>query len=402
VIESGYLLGTLALFFLIASFFSWFNFTITTSDGLYMIQMGREVVMHGPDSWGMASPFAYGVFLPFLQSASVYLGQDYFYALQPTLGIMFLFSFLYVNFYLISSFIENKRLAFGLSSLFTVALISTYVIFFQLFYIHANFPSAIFLYFAVCGFWLSFKEQNNAWMAFAIMALTGFSLSRTENILFALVVLAIAASTHQIAYRMRLYTYLPFLIFFNLWNLRIRTIPPSDLDVLNENYLYVIVLMLISFGILVLLSNNNWIKTIIIAKLDQISWIIISIGLFSMFLVKPAHMITALINLSTNLFVTGGWGFTWFLLIGLMILTWFLPSFIYDSLFKSVILLFISFVFLLVFFRSPYHTAWYDSGNRMMTTIVPITFTYILLKYGQSFKSWGNRSKPLPQSHEVS
>jgi len=392
-IEIAWLIGTLTVLTLITSFFTRFNFSKASFDSLLIIQMGREVILHGSDSWGLASPSSYGVFIPFMQSASVYLDMDYLYAFQPTLEVMFIFSFLYLNIHLLSYFIINKRRAIGLSILATTALVSTYFIFFQLFYIHTNFLSAIFLYFSICTFWLSRKEQNNTWMVFAILALIGFSLSRTENILFALIVLAIFVSSDQRSRPIQLFTYLPFLIFFSLWNLRIRTIPPSSIDVLNIGIIYAIAFLLIAFGVLILLSNQDWIKKNIIVKLDQIIWIVFCLGLFLMFLIKPAHMITGLINLFTNLFSTGIWGFSWFFLIGLIIITWFQPSFINDSYFRTVIHLFTISVMLMMFFRSPYHTGWGDSGNRMMTTIVPITFTYILLKYSQSIKSWGESSK---------
>jgi len=392
-IEIAWLVGTLALLILITSFFTLFNFSNVTGDGLYMIQMGREVILHGADSWGMASPASYGVFIPFMQSASVYLDLDYLYALQPTLGIMFIFSFLYLNFHLFSYFISSKRHAIGISLLATIALVSTYFIFFQLFYIHTNFPSAIFLYFTVCALWLSHKELNNIWMVFAILALTGFSLSRTENILFALIVLAIFVSSGQRSRPIQPLIYLPFLIFFILWNLRITNMPSSYLDVLNKKINYAIVFMLIAFGVLILLSNQDWIKKNVIMKLDQIIWIVFGMSLILMFLIKPEQMITGLINLFTNLFSTGGWGFTWFFLIGLIIITWFQSSIHGDSIFISVILLYFIFVMLMMFFRSPYRIGWGDSANRMMTTIVPITFTYFILKYGQSISSWSESSK---------
>lgn len=395
ITEIRWLAGTLALFILIAGIFARYNLSIGSTDSQLIIQMGREVILHGPDSWGVASPSSYGVFIPLLQSASVYLGIDYLYALQPTLGLMFLLSFTYLNMHLISYLINSRRLAIGLAILSTAALISAYFVFFQLFYIHTNLISAIFLYYAVCAFWLWHMNRNNVWLALAILTLAGFSLSRIENIIFALIVSAIAINSSRISYRGRLYAGLPFLTFFSLWYLKINALPSSAAaDVLNAKIVYAIVFMLIAYGVLILLSNQDWIRKNIMAKLDQIICVVFCIGLSLMFLARPMHMITSLINLSTNLFSTGGWGLTWILLIGLLMLAGLQPSFPDERFFKYVIFLFPIFVMLMVFLRLPYHDRWSDSANRMMTTILPIAHTYILLKYGQSFRTWSEYKRP--------
>jgi hypothetical protein len=187
--EILWLVGVMAAFVLVVSVAAQYNFSVASSDSVQQIMLGRNIANHGFTESATRELASWGVFLPILQSASVFLGDGYLYSAQPAFAFTLLLTFFYLSRRAARQSFSGARVAPAFALLATLALASTYFIVFQAFYIHNSLIAATYLFVAIGSFWLALSERNNVWLVFAMLALTGFSISRTESPLFALIYL---------------------------------------------------------------------------------------------------------------------------------------------------------------------------------------------------------------------
>ncbi|RLD01549.1 MAG: hypothetical protein DRI65_15530 [Chloroflexota bacterium] len=360
-----------------------YNFSIASTDSIIYIIAGR-IAYEGFSSGVVKELSLRGVFLPELQSASVFLGMDYLYALQP----MFLLSFVLVNFSLckriISHILADDRLAWQLSVLGNLIYFSTYFIVFQAFYIHNSMISAVYLFLAVGGFWLAAKEKNQGWMTIGILALLGFSLARTEAPLFAIILLALVVSSGQFSYRILLRSTLPYLFSLTAWYLYLLGRMGEGTYILDPARTLVIIGTLVSFSLLVLLSEQQWIKRLVVPHLPKFMIGSILLLLVFQFIQNPDHMALSFWNTVKNLLYSGRWGITWLMALLLVMIVAGGPRVSREYLFYYGISSFFSLLLAISYFRVPYRLGWGDSANRMSTHILPIILMFILMKIAQA------------------
>lgn len=387
--EIFWLVGTFSVFILAVSLVAQFNLSDASYDSLAQIMLGRTIAYDGftyATSQLMAS---WGVFLALLQSASILLGEDYLYVTQPAFAITFLLTFFYLVFRAAMQSFFGKPVALFLALSTTLAIATTYFVIYQSFYIHNNFLSAIYLFVTLAVFWLAPREKNKVWLIFGVLALTGFSLLRTEAPLFALIFLALLISTGQLSYRQRLAVVLPYVTGLLLWYFWLLFSIGEGTDILDPNRTIAIIAIMAVFGLSVGLSYFQWINR---AFQLYVPWLMIG-GLLSvltfMVLQKPTHMFTSMENIGQNMIFYGWWGATWLIVIILFMIAFLQPSFPYERLFSFGIPAFFMLLLALGFMRIPFKLGWGDSANRIITHILPIIFFYFSLKYGQGLHAVG-------------
>jgi len=258
--ELTYLLLMAIAFILVLVIASNFNLSIASTDSISLIFLGRRIAYEGLSEAFTHMLTSLGVYLPQLQSASIFLGDDYLYAAQPAFAYTFFLIYFYLSHQVIGKLFSDKRVALALTFLTSLVLFSTYYMVWQVFYIHNNMISAVYLFVAVSTFWLASIEDKSSWMIFALLGLMGFSLARTEAPLFALIFLVIVISFDQFSYRIRLISILPYLFIIILWYLYLFRGMGDGGRILKPERTLVIIGSLVSFGILVVLSELKWIK----------------------------------------------------------------------------------------------------------------------------------------------
>ncbi|MCP4374518.1 MAG: hypothetical protein GY797_41410 [Deltaproteobacteria bacterium] len=385
--EISWLVGTMLGLTVVVSAATQFNFSAATYDSISQILLGRTIAYEGFTESTTRSLASWGVFLPLLQSASVFLGEGYLYALQPAFAFTFLLTFFYIGHRAGRQSFFGARVALVLALLTTLTLASTLFIVFQTFYIHNNFPAAIYLFVAVSTFWLALREQNNTWLIFAMLALTCFSLLRTETLLFALIFLSLVIATGQLSYRVRLYIVMPYVGILLIWYVKLLLAIGPGTDILDPKRTLAIIAILIGFGVGVGLSRLRWVENYILPILPMLMIGGLLCALVFVFVQKPTHMHTSLGNIWQNMIFYGWWGATWLIVFILLLFAFLQPKIPYEHLFSYGIAAFFMLLLALSFMRSPYRLVWWDSANRIITHIIPIVFFYLLLKYGHGLSA---------------
>lgn len=380
--EITWFVGVMLAFAIVVSVATQYNFSVASYDSIAQIMLGRNIANHGFTESVTRELASWGVFLPLLQSASVFLGDGYLYAAQPAFAFTLLLTFFYLSQRAARQSFSEVRVALALALLATLALASTYFMVFQAFYIHNGLIAATYLFVAIVTFWLALCERNNVWLIFAILALTGYSISRTEAPLFALIFLALVVSTGQISYRVRLAFSLPYLIILVLWYLYLLRIMGAGTDILDPKKTLVIIGSLTAFCILIGLSYYRWVERYFLPILHIFMLGVLLLILMVMFILKPEDMQISMTAIWQNMIINGRWGATWLILLGLLVFGLIQPRFSYERLFSYGIPLFFALLLALGFMRAPYRLGWGDSANRIITHIIPIIFLYTLLKYG--------------------
>jgi hypothetical protein len=375
--------GVMVAFVIVVSVASRYNYSIASYDSVAQIMLGRDIANHGFTELTTNDLASWGVFLPLLQSASVFLGDGYMYAAQPAFAFTLLITFLYLSQRVARQSFYGIYAATAISLLATLTLASTYFMVFQVFYIHNGLIAATYLFVAITTFWLALSERNNIWLIFAMLALLGFSISRTEAPLFALIFLSLLISSGQIPYRIRLTATLPYLIILVLWYLSLLRVMGGGTDILDPTKALAIVGLLIAFGVLVGLSYYRWVEFYLLPALPMIMLGVFLVGLVLLFILKPMDMQTNLTAILMNMFDSGRWGITWHILLGLLVLGTIQPRFNNEKLFFYGIPLFFALLLALGFMRLPYRLGWGDSANRIITHIMPIILLYTVIKYSQ-------------------
>lgn len=377
--------GVITAFIIVVSVASRYNYSIASYDSVAQVMLGRDIANHGFTELTTESLASWGVFLPLVQSASVFLGDGYMYAAQPAFAFTLLITFLYLSQRVARQGFYGVYTATALALLATLTLASTYFMIFQVFYIHNGLISTTYLFVAIGTFWLALSERNNIWLIFAMMALMGFSISRTEAPLFALIFLAllVSSSSGQISYRVRLTAILPYLIILAIWYLSLLRVMGSGTDILDPTKALAVVGLLMAFGVLVGLSYYRWVEYYLLPALPMVMLGVFLAGLVFLFILKPIDMQTNLTAILQNMFDSGRWGVTWHVLLGLLILGLIRPRFNHERLFSYGIPLFFALLLALGFMRLPYRLGWGDSANRIITHIMPIVLLYTVIKFSQ-------------------
>jgi hypothetical protein len=306
------------------------------------------------------------------------------YAAQPGFAFTFILVYYYLSKRIIGHLLSNQRLVVLLPLLTSLALFSTYFIVYQFFYIHNSLISAGYLFMAVASFWLAAREQNDCWMIPGVVALLGFSLTRNEAPIFSLIFLILVISADRTPHQTRLRTILPYLSLVTLWYTYLLARMGAGTKILNPQKTLVIIAALVAYGALVLISKLEWVQRFLLPYLPQVMFGGLVLMLAVMIIIKPEHMKNSVMVTIKNLFESGGWGITWMLFGFLLVISFAGPRVPGEQLFFYGICSFLLLLMGIVFFRNPFRIGWGDSGNRMLTHILPIVVLYVLMKAARS------------------
>jgi hypothetical protein len=388
--EAAIVIGTLCGIGLVMVASEYFNFTQVTNDSFTFLFWGRTLAFTGRFGTEVANVLGeFGIWVPVMQSASVFLDIDYLYMLYPTLGISFLLIFGYFCFRGMRPYFNGNFPVLLLVLLACLFMGSTGLIFFQFFYIHATFPAAIYILIAVAGFWLAYRDKNDAWLIFAVLALIGFCLARIESPLFTLIFLLLVVSRGGYPYRTRLILSLSFLLPMIAWYLIIAKSIKYGGAYLNPANTLEIVALLVASGLLVAATGIRKLERVILPHAHVIVLVGMVVGLALMFALKTENMTISLNAILYNIFSEGNWwGATWYILLALLFIAIWMPRLPFEELFTYGISIFLMLLLALAFIRIPYRDKWFDSANRMLTHLAPVVLLYLMIKYSPALEKW--------------
>jgi len=381
-----WLAGCLLVFFLGSLAANLFNLAEVSQDSLMQIMLGREIAFDGFSPSVIDYLSLTGPFILVLHSASVLIGSEYLYTLMPSFSLSLFMVFVYITYRSISQKLTSRFLTLTFVLLAALILFSADFFLFQSFYIHDNLPTATYLFVAVGVCWLALIEENNAWLAFAVPALISFSLLRAETVIFAVFIFFLANSLLKLAGRTRRLFTLPFVGIMLLWYVIFYLNFLRDTFMLNPARILVLMALLVGLGIYVFILGY--------AKVEQFVRVhlLLLVGgaallLLSGLLILNAHnVISGLAATVQNMLVYGQWGIIWYV-VGLgLILAFTQPRLKNENFFVLILAFFFILMIALGSIRNnSYHLGRFDSGNRMLTHILPLAVYYLVLKYAPGF-----------------
>jgi hypothetical protein len=96
-------------------------------------------------------------------------------------------------------------------------------------------------------------------------------------------------------------------------------------------------------------------------------------------MVEPYHMLTSLLHIIQNLFITGRWGLVWWLVFVITSYLIFnkIKQYCDLKIIMTIVVIVLLFSYIIVISRIPYRLGTGDSFNRMVLHIYPIVVFYL-------------------------
>lgn len=342
-------------------------------DSIEQIAIGRALAQTGFANEAGTLLASWGVLLPMVQSASVFLGVDMLTAMQPLLWLSVLGILVTTGWRLAT----HARLWIGLVPVALVA--SAYLFIFQSAYIHNSLVSAAFLLIFMAGVALATRENQARWLYLAFLGLAGFTLARTEAPLFAALALVLAASLFNdgpLWPRYRSLT-LVFVASAIAWCLALMLLIGPGTDIMTPGRIGILAAVLASAAVVVAWPAgraSNFLRSSTPALVVLLSLAALALGYFW----KPGHMLENIQAIDSNLFLTGRWGATWWIAVFVFPLLFALDTGRLARVFLAFLIAFASLVILLGIMRVPYRLGWGDSANRMFTHLLPVIALWLV------------------------
>lgn len=376
------LLLMLMNFSLLNFLFITFNFTLATLDSFTILRLGRLIAYDGFTQNAIESFSKWGVLIPVLQSVCLSLHFEYLVSLQ----FSFAFSFILVFFYLTKTVCirqtNNQTIAVLVAAITTLILLTTPLYIIQMFFIQGTLTTGIFLFLACICAWIAISEKNNAWFVFFVLSLFGVNFSRSETFTYSCLLIFLLLLANQIQYKTRLLVFLPYISALFLWYLYMSLYLKSGSDSLTPERLPIILALLVLLAVVVLLSKNSLLSNHLFPIVNKFLLAPFVPLLIAFTILKPEIMGSSYYSFISNLFVTGYWGFSFWLIIPVAMVGMFkytrpsIESFLGSTLFCIILI-----VLCMVFLRSPYVLYWADSSNRLMTLCLPIGLSLIAIDF---------------------
>jgi hypothetical protein len=393
--ESGWswiwtVVGSSALFASALWLVTSYNLTIWTNDSQAIVAIGQSLLHYGEIESAVGPEFASrGLFQAMVHGQSILFDEPYFTAV-PVVQVMTMAGALLILG--LRGLCGPGRIsipAAALATLAIAAMATPYFMLVQTFYVHETYASAIYLFLAAACLWFAEVERNPLWLPFAFAYALAFSLQRVETPLIAIMLLGMAIVPSRLprrALNWGLFSYLvPTLIWLAIV-FQFRSAADHHQIRGTSHVLEPASIAAIAAGLLAatagILSFRHPRMAGLRALAPRLIVILMGVALLIASLIRPDFVLQGLTSTAINM-TSLSWGGIWyaFFLLGLMSLVLRpLPNAAILSLVPVAILAFI----LLLSSQQRFEVRWADSGNRMLTQVIPLFSFYLLLIYGRA------------------
>ena len=280
--------GSLVAIILLSTLLTETSYVFSTTDSFNYIYHGKVLARSGFVPWTINNFTKLGSFSSIIQMSSHLLPGEYISGYQTILAVELLFV-VYIGTW--NELKQEFRSATALIISTALILVLGSVTFLEhAFYIHNNLPAGLLLFLTLFSFWHYFKTNHREWSLIGSIALVGFSFTRIEGPLYAVLILLIIISIQPQPYKKTLRMVLPYTFITTLWHIFLL-INAVQNEQLSKTNLLLIIGALAGLAFLALISK--WIPGLI----DMLPNILISVLFFSLilaFLIEPEHMILSI------------------------------------------------------------------------------------------------------------
>ena len=374
-----------------------FNLTHATRDTLTYVMMGKSMEFSGISNLIWGPPSSIGYFTSVMQTPSRFLGVGYLQSILPMISTSFALFLFWAG---VNCFRQSlgKWKAVLLSILFVTFMYSSMIMQYMFSYIHSNCVSGILL-FASLFCYYSYHEDptKKSWLALGSFFILGFCLLRVESTIFALLLLILISKYLNLSFENCMHYLFPCVVFSLVTDisylfLGLRFLSKSLLDVSDIFGLLVVALFTACYFVF---YRSRLLDKYIKRNVHIILSFLFTASLVIAFSTKFSEMLTSLLANTSSIFVMGGWGSSWMMIILCLVFLWGKVKNSYFAFLQYFIPFNYFIILLLSYFHKPYLEKWSGSGNRLFAQLFFVCALYIFISLIHLFRENGTDQSKL-------
>ncbi|RPG01911.1 MAG: hypothetical protein CBC23_004100 [Rhodospirillaceae bacterium TMED63] len=391
LLEGYYFAWGLMILVSLGAFFVYFDFTGVTTDSMFVLSAGKQIIEQGELTQTMKGVLAsFAIYLSLLETAAFVLGLDYFKSFLPvclvsTLAIFIIFAIRAKCPMGKTARVENFITPF----LGVIVLITTYAFLWHGFYVKASPVYTLFLFLCCGATFFAHREADPRWLYAVLPAALATTLLRMEAGLTMLPMLVVVMAAGKIPLRKRLWFVISVSAVIAIWY--------AFLVERSFGHGLFSVYELVALGALptafaataILLSwlhiklGSSW-PDWLIQKMPLVMCGVLTLFIFTCILMlgerslKPLEALYCYVA-GANAGVSNFWSGMFILLLLIPFLTRGNDA---EWIFAANAGGFILLVFSITVIAPWKHCGVHDSANRILTQIMPIVLFYFVLRFG--------------------
>jgi hypothetical protein len=216
--------------------------------------------------------------------------------------------------------------------------------------------------------------------------LISYSLLRAETAIFAVFIFFLVNSLLKLSLRARLLFTLPFVGVMLSWYILFYFNFLRDTFMLNPTRIMVLMALLVCLEIYVFILQyprlDQWVHSNLLYLVGGGALLLLA----GLLILNPRNVIIGVEVTLQNMLVYGQWGVIWYVVLVGLILAFTQRRFKDESFLVLIMVIYFLLLIALGWLRTKvYHLGRFDSGNRMLTHILPLAVYYLMIKYAPRF-----------------
>jgi hypothetical protein len=326
---------------------------------------------------GLGFLHSWPIFVVLLHATTGVAGVEYLYFLMPVVSLAFLATLAVAAVQAVLLLGRSPRVGAVATLLGMTWLLTCYFVVFQIFYIHTNWMAAMYVLLFFFTAWMALQTEDRSWFALAAVAAFAFVLARVEAPLFMALFLCFLA-TQPGGGKQGIWPVLAMAVPAILWCLCVWAILGDAGGIVDRSRLLVMVGGLVTPIALAWCMRHGWFQRR--ASWLQLAGLATLAAIFVlMVLARPEHMLERSRVHLLNALVLGNWSTAWALVAGLALVAPLLGRMPHQRFVWFGVVGYLILVFDLTYLGH-WRPAWGDSGNRMLTHVLPTIAWAMMVK----------------------
>lgn len=354
------------------------NLSVLSVDSFAYVELGLALArISDAQHLGLEFLHSRPIFAALLHATTDVAGVEYLYFLMPVASLAFLTTLAGAAVQAAMLLGRSPRACAAATLLGMTWLLTCYFVVFQMVYIHTNWMAAMYVLLFFFTAWMALQTGDRSWFALAATAAFAFVLARVEAPLFLALFLCFLA-TQQSGGRQAIWPILAMALPASLWCLCVCAILGDAGGIVDRSRLLVMVAGLVTSIALAWCMRYRWFRR-------SAPWLQMA-GLATLAAVfvwmvddRPQHMLEESQIHLLNALVVGNWSTAWALVAALALAAPLLGRMPHQRFLWFGVVGYLIVSFDLTYFGH-WRPEWGDSGNRMLTHVLPTIAWALMVK----------------------
>ena len=312
-----------------------------------------------------------------LHATTSVAGVEYLYFLMPVVSLAFLATLAVAAVQAVLLLGRSPRVGAAATLLGMTWILTCYFVAFQIFYIHVNWMAAMYVLLFFFTVWMALQTEERSWFALAAVAAFAFALARVEAPLFIGLFLCFLATQEGVG-EQGVWPLLAMALPAALWCLCVWAILGDAGGIVDRSRLLVMFGGLVTSIALAWCTRYGWFRRR--ASWLQLAGLVALVAVFVlMVLARPDHMLEKSGVHVLNALVVGNWSTAWVLVAALALAAPLLGCMPHQRFVWFGVVGYLIVTFELTYFGH-WRPGWGDSGNRMLTHVLPTIAWAMMVK----------------------